>query len=107
LNDARDLDSLAESPGKDGDTMQDSAYGESYDYYNADAPMSNRAHILGAPLERRALMSLEKQLELEPPESKHDLQVPNCHFFLLIQHHISKNYFFLYIYIITTIYYVY
>ena len=27
------------------------------------------------PLERRALLSLEKQLELEQPESKHDFRV--------------------------------
>ena len=48
----------------------------------SETVVSYKSQIVGSkdtPLERRALMSLEKQLEVEIPDSKLDLRVKNIH----------------------------
>lgn len=61
---------------KDEETAENMDFDE--DDEATETQLSYRSHVPVAkesPLERRALMSLEKQLELELPESKLDLKV--------------------------------
>ena len=59
----------------DDDDFFDDRDGNDVEGSSGERPGDKRHNMVDNPLDRRALLSLEKQLLLEPPESKYDISV--------------------------------
>ena len=69
------LDGTKQNYCDDDDEFNDGDDDETGSGDGGENPGEKRRNMVDNPLDRRALQSLEKQLQLEPPESEFDLSV--------------------------------